>query len=111
MRESSERLDSELKVLSSRERREILDCFVGMDTETATVETLSDRLGRAWGDGGGDQSPPTEAIQAKLHHVHLPKLADCGFLEYDPRSNTVRYQPDERVEKLVQFVSDERDRE
>lgn len=108
MREPSERLDVELEALSSRQRREILRFFVTTDAETATVETLSGQLTRAWTDGGDDQPPPTGAIRAELHHVHLPKLADCGLLEYDPRSNTARYRPDERVEELVAFVSDER---
>lgn len=106
MRDRSERLDSELEVLSSRERREILHFFVTTDTETATVETLSGQLTQVWADGGDDQ-PPTEAVRARLHHVHLPKLADCGLVEYDSRSNTVRYHPDDRVEELLEFVSDE----
>lgn len=29
-------------------------------------------------------------VEASLHHIHLPKLADLGFIEYDARSQTVR---------------------
>jgi len=31
------------------------------------------------------------AIAVSLHHATLPKLADAGLLEYDPRSKTARY--------------------
>lgn len=41
-------------------------------------------------------TPPTEIadetviqIQIGLHHVHLPKLADTGFIQYDPERQVV----------------------
>lgn len=30
-------------------------------------------------------------VRVDLRHVHLPKLEDYGFVEYDRRSGTVRY--------------------
>ena len=41
-------------------------------------------------------TPPSEAadetvtqIQTGLHHVHLPKLAEAGLIEYDPERQVV----------------------
>lgn len=31
----------------------------------------------------------TERVAIQLHHVHLPKLADYGLVEYDRREKTV----------------------
>lgn len=106
MPETPVRLDGELKTLASRERRKILDHFVSTDTEVETVEVLSCQLARLQVDTGNRKPTSTEAAKAELHHVHLPKLEECGLIEYDPRSGTVRYQPDERVEALVQFLSE-----
>lgn len=41
-------------------------------------------------------------VQADLRHVHLPKLENDGFLEYDFRSSTVRY--DSQPDALDEFI-------
>lgn len=51
----------------------------------------------------------TERIVLRLEHNHLPRLANTGLIEYDDRTDTVRYHPNERVEKLHQFVTAELD--
>lgn len=33
---------------------------------------------------------PVDRVALRLHHVHLPKLADYGIVEYDHRERTVR---------------------
>lgn len=49
----------------------------------------------------------TESLRVELHHHHLPKLENAGLIEYDDRTETVRYYPNERIEKLHQFVTTE----
>jgi len=90
MRNAADRLEGELLALASPERRKVLDHFVATDTEVADVEVLSCKVARVQTDGGSE-SISTEAVRAELHHVHLPKLADCDLVEYDSRSGTVRY--------------------
>ncbi|WP_433634806.1 DUF7344 domain-containing protein [Halomicrococcus sp. NG-SE-24] len=34
-----------------------------------------------------------EEWDTQLHHVHLPKLADKGYLEWNPNTETVRRGP------------------
>lgn len=105
MDSDTDRLDDELKALASPERREVLDHFIATDTVVADVEVLSCKVARLRADGGSGR-PSTEAARTELHHVHLPKLTDCGLVEYDTRSETVRYQPDESVEALVEFLAE-----
>jgi hypothetical protein len=47
------------------------------------------------------------AIKVHLHHVTLPKLADAGFIDYDPRSETVRYRESDPVEMWLNHVVEE----
>jgi hypothetical protein len=46
---------------------------------------------RHW-DGNDDRETPDhrECIYAGLHHNHLPRLAEAGLIDYDPRSQTIR---------------------
>lgn len=40
----------------------------------------------------GDDSPPNgvvERIAVSLHHVHLPRMADLGVVDYDTVSNRI----------------------
>jgi len=47
---------------------------------------LADRVAERESDGDD-----CETVAIALHHVHLPKLAEGGVIDYDPRSETVRY--------------------
>lgn len=46
-----------------------------------------------------------QQIKIGLLHNHLPRLADAGLLEYDRRSETVRYWGDSRFEPFLEAVS------
>lgn len=105
MTDGPDRLKRELIALANPERRRVLDHFVATQTEVAELEVLSCKVARVRADGASE-SAPTEGARARLHHVHLPKLADCDLVEYDPRSGTVRYQPDQAVEELVAILAD-----
>lgn len=106
VRENSDRLDRKLRVLASRERRAILEHFITNETDAAELEVLSRKLARLKVDTNDAESPPTETAKILLHHVHLPKLADCDLVEYDPRSGVVRYHADEQTEAIVEFLAE-----
>jgi hypothetical protein len=61
--------------------------------------------------GAADHGAPSvarathERTSRELYHVHLPKLADIGVVDFDRRHGTVRYRPDEVLEALLTFVS------
>lgn len=51
-----------------------------------------------------------ESSTVELRHVHLPKLADAGYIEWDRDEQTVRPGPNfETVASVVQLVDDHRD--
>lgn len=40
-------------------------------------------------------------VETDVHHVHLPKLADAGAVDYDPVAETVKYHGSEKLETLL----------
>lgn len=88
--------DACLELLADdRRRRVVQQLRVESDT---TLEALAESLA----------DDDRERLTTELHHNHLPKMADHGVLEYDPRSGAVLYDPDDSLETLVDAVlSDE----
>jgi len=66
--------------------RAVLRYFEQRSSKTATVTDLA-----AYASEQHRSDENEAAIAISLHHATLPKLADIGLLEYDPRSNTARY--------------------
>jgi hypothetical protein len=64
----------------------VFQYFEQQSLETATVADLAAYVSD---QHGSDEDETTIAIS--LHHATLPKLADAGLIEYDPRSKTARY--------------------
>ncbi|MFA9416469.1 hypothetical protein [Natrinema sp. HArc-T2] len=62
-------------------------CLVAAEEDVATVEELTENLLEH-----DEISDDRRHITIKLHHVVLPQLAAQGFIEYDDRSQTVRYR-------------------
>lgn len=93
-------------LLADRLTREVLSY---LETQSATAVEFDDIV-----DGvveqeveAGFTSDPDERrdqIAIMLHHKQLPRLDDVAIVDYDPRTRTVRYWGDERLEAyLAQF--------
>lgn len=83
-------LDDFFEAMADSHRRYVLYYFREND-DVASIDDLLPFV-LAHDSEGSDR----ETVTTRLHHVTLPKLADCGFLEYDPRSGTARYRDDHR---------------
>lgn len=92
----SDRLDTILDALASENRRMVVHYFKRFDDDVATVDDLVEHAIRT-----SDSPEDGEQLAVLFHHSTLPKLADAGIIEYDPRSRTVRYRGDPAVEQLV----------
>lgn len=85
-------LDTVFEVLSDHRRRYVLYVLYRAEGGAMTVDRLVTRVSRMEGDDrnlGGEPSP--ERIADDLRERQLPKLLDAGVVEYDDRSETVRY--------------------
>ncbi|MFT4923718.1 MAG: DNA-binding transcriptional ArsR family regulator [Haloarculaceae archaeon] len=103
--DTEERLspDRILELLADPCRRAIL-AQLNERAGSTTVTQLADSI--AASDDDLDHRNDDDLVLT-LRHVHLPKLAERGVIEYDSDSDTVRYESHESIEKLLRFVSDE----
>ena len=93
-------LDKQLSILSNHHRRRVLLALIDTTPQatstgsTATVET-----------DGGDQ---LQTIA--MGHIHLPKLADHGFIDWDRETQRVRKGPQfDEIEPLLTVLSENQD--
>jgi hypothetical protein len=95
-------LDTVCELLANATRRATLLYFVEHETDVAELAELVEHI-------HADVEAVTTLDQArrKLAHQHLPKLADHGVIEYDERSETVRYWDGERLETLLVVGTDD----
>lgn len=70
-------VDRVLDALSNRERRQLL-----VELRAGRVEHEADVVAR-----GEDR------VERQLRHTHLPKLADMGFIEWDPDTGEIAAGP------------------
>lgn len=102
-------LDVIFEALSHRRRRFALYCLMQLPDGVAELSPLVEAVRTI--EGAADEveaPPPAGSVETDLHHVHLPKLAQAGFVDYDRRQGTVRY---EQVPALEEWVDHARYKE
>ena len=93
-------LDEQLSVLSNHHRRQLL---VALAQRTPQPDRLAPS--RALAADGGDEDQ-TIAMQ----HVHLPKLADHGFIDWDQDAQRVTKGPRfDEIEPLLTVLRENQD--
>lgn len=92
-------LDSLFELLANRQRRRVLGYLVEADDGVATFSDIIDHVVAESGD-----STDEERVAINLHHTHLPKLEDENVVEYDERSETVRYRGGPAITEWVEFA-------
>lgn len=93
---------SALDLLSREERRDVVDVCRRQETLHLRIDELADHVAERSRRRGGPAR--ADRIEAALHHVHLPRLAERGVLEYDRRNGDVRYAGDERLEACLDRI-------
>ncbi|WP_449405120.1 DUF7344 domain-containing protein [Halorussus salinus] len=92
-------LDARLDILANHARRELLILLRDQPEETVELEEAARYILKQVSQERGRQ-PNYDDVQVELQHHHLPKLADAGIIEYDIRSQTIRYRPNKQLEEL-----------
>lgn len=80
------------ELLADPLRRQLIFELAQRD-EPVCVDTLAEALTeRPTGAGPGPvQVPEAKSTAVELHHCHLPKLDEAGWIEYDDDSQAVRW--------------------
>lgn len=99
-------LDALLQLVADGHRRQAIQQLRQETDGEATIDELVDRL---LGDESrsDDNTVDREQLAMQLYHAHLPKLADHGVVEFEPENRSVRYQPDEQIETVLDSLPDE----
>ncbi|WP_311172130.1 DUF7344 domain-containing protein [Halobellus ordinarius] len=88
----SEAIDSMMDALRSRTRRVVLMTL--LEDPTTSIATLERRVNHENG-------------RLRLYHIHLPKLADAGYIQWDSDADTISKGPKfTEVEPLVHLLKE-----
>lgn len=99
--------DLVIDILSSLGRRAVLYylAFECDSDPTITLETLVEELRRLAGRVSEDSWYTSEqAFRVSLVHVHLPRLAEAGIVEFDLDAKTIQYQPNHALEDVIKQI-------
>ncbi|WP_134669204.1 DUF7344 domain-containing protein [Halorussus marinus] len=96
-------LNQAFDVLGDRRRRTVLETLYAADEPARSIEDLAGVLAR--GPDGSDR----ERALVGLHHSTLPRLADEGVVDFDPRTDVVRYRGTDPLDELLDVLVDESD--
>ena len=91
--------------LAHPRRRTILHHLVENGDETVALDELTETIATDGGTATISHESDDTRTRVELHHVHLPKLAAAGIIEYDADRHTVQYRASVQVETLLEFVS------
>ena len=94
-------LDALFEVLADGHRRRLLGYFEDTDDDVAAFSDLVEHVAD---ESVGVSNDDHERVAVNLHHSHLPKLEDANLVEYDPRSETVRYRGGPVVSSWVEMA-------
>ncbi|WP_232700499.1 DUF7344 domain-containing protein [Halobacterium wangiae] len=72
--------------LLANERRRVTVDVLADQSSPLTLGELATAVDARENDLGSERQ---RVLEVRLHHVHLPMLADAGVLDYDPETNRV----------------------
>ncbi|MFH5801156.1 hypothetical protein [Haladaptatus sp. CMAA 1911] len=92
-------LSTASKLLTKPTRRAVIQHFSARKTPTAELSELVDYVHET-------VETVTNPKQARitLVHQHLPKLAEHEVIDYDERSETIRYRDEKHLEHLLEII-------
>ncbi|MFC3957076.1 DUF7344 domain-containing protein [Halovivax cerinus] len=80
-------------LLASERRRLTIDVLEECQ-RTVDLEDIAAAVAARTGTDAESSAEDATRIAIELHHVHLPKLADAGVIEYDPSIRLVTLPAD-----------------
>lgn len=97
-----ETLDVLFEAAADRRTRSALSVLESSSVDVMDLDDLVDHVVQREVDAGlAADDDHRERVAIALHHSALPKLDDAAVLDYDPRSNVVRYWGDDAVAALL----------
>lgn len=107
--QTGDSLGSLFELLANRRRRYVIGCLQEFDEPVALADLANEVTAR-------EQDVPLSDVLAdavrrtytSLYHMHVPKLADAGFVEYDREIETVALSASpEQLERLERLTGED----
>ena len=98
-------VDTILELLSHYHRRTVLRTLSEHTEDVVEFDVVIDELAAIESDEGGD-SVEESKITSTLLHQHCPKLREAGIIDYDVRSDEIRYYGNERIEIALELITE-----
>lgn len=92
-----ERINELLLSLADGERRAIIAHLRDASPPAVSLETLTAAL-------APDSPAARDRARIRLHHSHLPNLAQTPLLSYDPETTTIEYHGHPDLESLLDTI-------
>lgn len=86
--------DQLLAAIGDRRRRLVVAVLDDAAATTLSLQTVTDRVADRLATEPPLSDDDRHRLRSKLHHVHLPKLADCSVIDHDSEARTVRLRTD-----------------
>lgn len=97
--------DDVFDALSDRHRRRLL-LALRAESDSNDPKMDIDGLVEAVATGGG-----TDPVRIQLFHIHLPKLADSGYIRWDSNAGTITTGPRwDSLESVLDVLVENRDK-
>jgi hypothetical protein len=95
--------DNAFNALADEQRRTLLLRLLNHNPQTVT-KTLP-------ADGNAETDDSARQFETAMYHVHMPKLEDYGYIEWDRGTNEVVKGPQfDEIRPLLECVADHADR-
>ncbi|WP_436928130.1 DUF7344 domain-containing protein [Halosimplex amylolyticum] len=112
MTESTERVTNTFRTLADPIRRYVLGYLAEQETQVR-FDPLTARVA-AWhtdSDPNAVDDATFTEMRTTLYHVHLPKLAEAGYIAWDRDTNTIRRGPNfDEIGSLLRLMADHEDK-
>lgn len=99
--------ETALRLVADERCRSVLTLLLESESRVVEFDALATHVTAEETSPEGEHLTCTDPVLLDLRHNLLPWLAAAGVIEYDERSETVRYLTDERVERVHAFVTTE----
>lgn len=96
-------LDAILSLLADPHRRDFLRYLVETPGETCSLDECVSHLVQRNAERD-DKRRSRDQVGTMLHHQHIPMLDDAGVLEYDSRSQEIRYRGHDQLESWLERI-------
>jgi hypothetical protein len=94
-------LDTCLRLIADEHRRALIHQLRYETNGQTGLDELATHLQQEQAISNHEQSPSRDQLAIQLSHTHLPKLAAHDVIEYNSETGTVRYQPHEQIETIL----------